>query len=97
MTKKNVHDLRFAGSQNPSLKLPAHERSQQKGMPIVKCVCGFQILVVPDMKAMDLAVERHIEKHAKLSKRFKKKRIAAGFLRQFLTEQILTVTSHINA
>jgi hypothetical protein len=62
-------------------------------MPTVKCLCGFQILVVPDLKAMNQAIERHIKEHAKISESSEKKRALAGNLRQYLIGQILTVTS----
>jgi hypothetical protein len=57
----------------------------KKHMPIVRCVCGFEILVLPDMKAMNLALKNHLGKH-------KQTHNDAGRLDIFeesLTEQVL--------
>ena len=37
----------------------------KKGMPIVSCACGFKILVVPDLKAMNQAINNHLAEHKK--------------------------------
>jgi hypothetical protein len=29
-------------------------------MPIARCTCGFEILVVPDLKAMNRAINNHL-------------------------------------
>ena len=92
MVKKNVNDLKFEPISNIGGKLPAHVRSRRKGMPTIKCVCGLPILVVPDLKAMNRAIERHIAEHVKLSKNAKRGALASD-LRQYLIGQILTVTS----
>jgi hypothetical protein len=36
---------------------------QPTRMPIVRCPCGLEILVVPDLKAMDLAINKHKAEH----------------------------------
>ncbi len=37
---------------------------QLKGhLPVVCCECGAEILLVPDLKAMDLAIEAHVSEH----------------------------------
>ena len=56
-------------------------------MPIVKCGCGFEILVVPDLKAMNRAIKNHVAEHNKSS---------SEKWTDFLTEQTLIVTSKIN-
>lgn len=40
-------------------------KSNPKGSPltIVKCVCGFEILLVPNAKKMSDAIEAHVEEH----------------------------------
>jgi len=38
---------------------------QKRQMPIVRCMCGAKILVVPDLKAMNRAVNNHIVEHKK--------------------------------
>jgi hypothetical protein len=56
-------------------------------MPTIRCTCGSEILVVPDVKAMSVAIENHaVNKH--------KQTIASA--REFLTEQVLKVASKTN-
>jgi hypothetical protein len=63
-------------------------------MRIIRCACGFEILVLPDMKAMDRAIENQVAEHKQASS---PERISAfGSLTQFLTEQVLIVASKIN-
>ena len=37
----------------------------KKHLPLITCVCGAEILVVPDLRAMDLAIEAHVAEHRK--------------------------------
>jgi hypothetical protein len=37
----------------------------RKAGPIIRCECGFEILLVPDLKAMGRAIEIHAAEHAK--------------------------------
>ncbi len=32
-------------------------------MPVLKCSCGVHILIVPDLAAMNKAIETHISEH----------------------------------
>ena len=34
-------------------------------LPLIKCECGAEILLLPDLKAMDLAIEAHVAEHRK--------------------------------
>jgi len=29
----------------------------------MKCVCGFEILILPDLKAMNQVIEKHVLEH----------------------------------
>jgi hypothetical protein len=72
-------------------KFAAHKKS----MPIVRCVCGSEILVVPDLKTMNLAINNHVAEHKKASDG-SKMILSLDSLEQFLTEQVLIVASKIN-
>jgi hypothetical protein len=37
----------------------------KKRMPTIRCICGTKILVVPDLKAMDIAIKNHLDEHKK--------------------------------
>jgi hypothetical protein len=59
-------------------------------MPIVKCICGTEILVLPDLKAMNLAIENHVTiKH-------KTTPDDSESLTEFLAEQVLLLATKIN-
>lgn len=36
---------------------------------IITCKCKYQILLLPDMKAMNRAIENHLKKHLKTSRK----------------------------
>jgi hypothetical protein len=82
MSKKGNQESNFTYSQSHNGKFVAH-----KGMPITKCSCGFEILVVPDLKAMNRAIKNHVAKHKKSS---------SEKLTTFLTEQILISIENMN-
>ena len=60
-------------------------------MPTIRCICGLEILVVPDLKAMNRAIKNHVAEH-------KKAEYGLEFdsLEEFLTEQILMVACNMN-
>ncbi len=55
-------------------------------MPTVKCLCDSEILVVPDLKAMDIAITKHVTDH-------KQSRDDSKRLTDFLIEQVLIAAS----
>jgi hypothetical protein len=38
---------------------------REKARPLIRCECGFAILLVPDLKAMDRAINAHATEHGK--------------------------------
>jgi hypothetical protein len=83
MTKKNCQEINFHSGQDLRGKL------SEKGMPIIRCICGFEILVVPDLKAMNVAIKTHLTEHKKQNESFHR----VDWLEEFLTEQILVVSA----
>jgi hypothetical protein len=61
-------------------------------MHIIRCVCGSEILVVPDLKAMDRAIKNHVAEH----KQAKDGPDRLACLEAFLTEQVLIIAGKIN-
>ena len=86
MTKKSNKGTTFFFNRSSQRKATVHK----KHMPIVKCICGSEILVVPDLKAMNLAIENHVT--------IKHKTTPDGSerLTEFLAEQVLLLTTKIN-
>ena len=80
MSKRGIQESNFIFSKDHNYKFVAHKTS----MPIVKCGCGFEILVVPDLKAMNRAIKNHVAEHNKSS---------SEKLTDFLTEQVLIMAS----
>jgi len=77
-------------NQNCKRKLAKHK----KQLPTMRCLCGAEILVVPDLKAMDQAIKNHLSEHEKTSAG-KDKAVAIGVLEQYLIEQVLIVAKQI--
>ena len=80
MKKKGIQESNFIFSKDPIGRFVAHKTR----MPIFKCVCGFKILVVPDLKAMNRAIKNHLAEHKQADDG-----LAFDSLEEFLTEQIL--------
>jgi hypothetical protein len=97
MPKRAIHDFNYAIPQGPSANQPASGPVSRKGMPIIRCVCGAVLLVVPDLNAMNRAVENHVAEHRKMSKSRGNVQMAPSKLRLFLIRQILTAASLTNA
>jgi hypothetical protein len=83
MPKKDIQESNFIFSNDHTSKFIAHKTR----MPTVKCICGFEILVVPDLKAMDRAIRNHVANHKKASD-------GSERLTEFLTEQVLIVAAN---
>jgi hypothetical protein len=48
--------------------VPRTSKKETKNLPTIKCACGAEILLVPDVKLMSKALEAHVEDHKKKSK-----------------------------
>jgi hypothetical protein len=48
--------------------LSTKKKSKKKAVSLIRCECGFEILVVPDLKAMGRAIEDQAAEHAKKEK-----------------------------
>jgi len=85
-----------AATLNDSNRKPSQKevtlRKATGNLPVIHCTCGEAILVVPDIKAMDRAIENHIAVHN--SKKPKGKFDETKHLREFLVEQVLIVVAN---
>ena len=74
--------------------------SKKGDKPIIKCDCGLEIPLLPDLKAMSKAIEAHVETHRKIEKDCSKTEaenegiadLEAERILNFLTTQVLTKT-----
>lgn len=66
------------------------------GLPIISCECGAEILVVPDLKAMNRAIKAHAVDHRKNEKTNRNKAITSGKIDQLLGQLTLIKMSQQN-
>ena len=81
MIRKSIHEINFSSNQDRQRKVASYK----KHMPIAQCACGFELLVVPDLKAMNLAIKRHLAEHRK-----------ARYGSEKLAEQVIIVAGKMN-
>ncbi len=82
--KKSIQKINYHPDKELGEKYSVHHML----MPTIRCLCGSEILVVPNLKAMDIAITKHVANH-KHSRDDPKK------LTNFLTEQVLIKASKI--
>jgi hypothetical protein len=46
-------------------KTSSEDLCLKERLPLIKCECGTEILLLPDLKAMDRAIEAHVAEHKK--------------------------------
>ena len=51
----------FSGTALTELQVLNH--SQKSHLPIITCECGYKILLLPDLKAMNHAIQNHLSEH----------------------------------
>jgi len=67
-------------------------------MPLIDCECGEKILLIPDLREMNIAIETHLAAHRKRTKKIEITRTTPlASLRQFLIEQLLQLSSQTSA
>lgn len=55
-------------------------------LPIIRCECGAEILVVPDLHAMNRVIKTHVAEHRKNERNTKKNVITSGKISQLLSQ-----------
>jgi hypothetical protein len=89
VTKKSIQEINFTPGQDRKNKFSP----SKKRMPIARCLCGSEILVLPDLKAMSIAIHNHVVAHEQARDGIDR----LDALTEFLTEQVLMVASTINS
>lgn len=87
MAGKRLQSIHLPFDPDYYIKGPSPNRSSKR-MPIIHCICGAPILVLPDLKAMNKAIENHIAAHKR-----KNNVDLTDELRDFLIKQLFAVTS----
>jgi hypothetical protein len=87
MKRNSIHEIDFFSDQHRERAVVVH----MDRMPIVRCLCGSEILVVPDSKAMNRAIKNHIVEHKQADYG-----LVSDSLEEFLTEQVLIAAGKMN-
>ncbi len=66
----------------------------KKGLPIINCECGAEILVLPDVKAMNKAIKIHLAEHRKKGGNTGNNGSTSSEISQLLTQLTLIQMSH---
>jgi hypothetical protein len=93
MAKETVHEL--AHNPNPYYNLSRLETISRKGdaLPTIKCSCGAEILVLPDLEAMNTALKNHVEAHRKANPKASEAELSA--VEQALIELLLKLATEL--
>ncbi|HSV50222.1 MAG TPA: hypothetical protein VLH35_07885 [Candidatus Acidoferrales bacterium] len=73
----------------PTTKKPSKPQEQNR-LPLIHCRCGAEILVIPDVKAMDKAIEAHLAA-CQTIKQSKDKGECTKELHEYLIKQVFDV------
>ena len=65
------------------------KKQAKNGLPVVKCECGAEILLVTNVKVMGEAIETHVELHRRKLKNPVDAEVEAERIRDFLIGQVL--------
>jgi DNA-binding NarL/FixJ family response regulator len=92
---ENIYEFNQGGAENFETNASLEERGRSASMPIIKCVCGDQILVIPDLYAMNQAIENHVTKHRRTG--LSKGKNSDGYVnvKEFLIKKLLKAISEL--
>lgn len=83
-----------------ALLLKSHEnetpQSPRAGLTVIRCKCGAEILLLPDLKAMTTAIETHVRIHGRREKDPFKAASEAERVRDELIVQIFRKASKVS-
>jgi hypothetical protein len=71
-------------------------RHLKEYMPTIKCECGAEILLVPDLPAMDRAIKTHADEHRKRKRSEQSNTTASSNISQLLSQLSLIKISGQN-
>ncbi len=62
-------------------------------LPTITCVCGAEILLIPDVKLMSKALQAHVDEHIRKLKNHKEAKLEAETLMDVLVTKVLQKAS----
>ena len=70
-----------------------HQPPSGKNHKIIRCECGAEILLMPDVKEMERTIAAHAESHAQKEKDPKKAKVLFEQIQDSLIQQVLIMAS----
>jgi DNA-binding NarL/FixJ family response regulator len=92
---ENIYKFNQGGIENAITKISLEERSNSASLPTIKCTCGEQILVIPNLGAMNRAIENHAVNHRRKGLSDGKKSDVYVNVKELLIKELLKVTSEL--
>jgi hypothetical protein len=71
------------------------KKAENMGLPVIRCSCGAEILLVPNVTKMNDAIEAHIFEHTKKLKNAKEAEAEAERVRSDLITKVLEKASEM--
>jgi len=91
-TRKAIHEFKHESTPDNKPSAASASYSQKKPLPIIQCSCGAEILMLPDLTAMNQAIANHLKEHRKTQNNSKiASEIAA--VEQSLIEQLFRLAA----
>lgn len=75
-----------AVAKNIGSKNAGSDKHLKERLPTIKCECGAEILLVPDLPAMNRAIKAHAAEHGKKKRGEQSNRTASGNISQLLSQ-----------
>jgi hypothetical protein len=92
LTEQAEIDSSPEGNNTPS------DKHLKKRLPTIKCVCGAEILLVPDLQAMNRAINTHVAQHRKTERKNpQQNEIKPIEVSELLSQRTITKISQQNA
>ena len=86
--------VRIANSQEGK-SADADKRLKER-LPLISCECGAEILMVPDLQAMNRAIKTHVAEHRKKERNIKNNVTTSSKISQLLSQLTLIKMSKQN-
>ena len=92
----NIYEFNQGSTENAETKASLEEHSHIPSLPTIKCGCGAQILVIPDLFAMNRAIERHAAEHRRTGISNEKDSNGHVKVKELLIKQLLKAASELS-
>ena len=62
------------------------DKNLKKHLPLIKCECGAEILLLPDLQAMNRTIKAHVTEHRQKGRNTKRNVITSSNISQLLSQ-----------